>query len=388
MWTRPFPKLERRASPGASRGVARGYPVREGSHRKGTVDSEAGCNSVAQLGLGEMRSAIASSSKNACQYRSASRYPHHVDFRRLGSTGLKVSAIGLGGNTFAGTVGGDDAVATIRRALDVGMTFIDTADFYQRGRSEELIGQAVAGRRSEAVIATKLRHPMSESPNASGLSRRWILDAVEASLRRLGTDYIDLYQAHAPDDETPLEETLGAMDDLVHQGKVRYIGCSNYAAWELAYAVGISQRLGLTPWASVQPRWNLLEGLDDPTLLPACRRLGVGMIPYTPLASGILTGKYRRDQEPPAGTRLGDMAHMRGRLTEAKLAAVDRLRPWAEERGHTTGELAIAWLLSHPEVSTVIVGARTPAQVETNSRAASWRLSASERDEVAARVRG
>jgi len=310
-----------------------------------------------------------------------------VDFRRLGTTGLKVSAIGLGGNTFGGTVSGDAALAVVRRALDLGVSFIDTADFYQRGHSEELIGQALEGRRAEAVVATKLRHPMADSPYASGLSRRWLMAAVEASLRRLRTDYIDLYQAHAPDDETPLEETLRAMDDLVHQGKVRYIGCSNYAAWELAYAVGISQRLGLARWASVQPRWNLLDGLDDPTLLPACRRLGVGMIPYTPLASGILTGKYGRDQPPP-GTRLGDMAQMRGRLTQAKIAAVERLEPWAEARGRTTGELAIAWLLGHPEVATVIVGARTPDQVEANSRAVSWRLTPEERDEVAALARG
>ncbi len=307
-----------------------------------------------------------------------------MELRRLGCSGLKVSAIGLGGNTFGTTVHGDDAIAVIRRALDLGVTFIDTADVYSRGHSEELVGQAVAGRRHDVVIGTKLRHPMSESPYDGGLSRRWIMRAAEDSLRRLGTDYIDLYQAHAPDDETPLEETLRAMDDLVRQGKVRYTGCSNYAAWQLVQARGLSERAGLAPWVSAQNRWNVVEGLDDPHLLPACRQLGVGIIPYTPLASGILTGKYRPGEEPPAGTRAGDLARIRKRLTDTTLAAVDRLDPWAEARGHTVAELAIAWLLAHPEVSTVIVGARTPDQVEQNLRAAGWALTPAERDEVAA----
>ena len=306
-----------------------------------------------------------------------------MELRRLGHSGLKVSAIGLGGNTFGATVDGEEAVAVIRHALDAGITFIDTADAYSRGRSEELIGRAVSGRRTEVVLATKVRHPMGESPYASGLSRRWILQAAEDSLRRLGTDYLDLYQAHAPDDETPLEETLRALDDLVCQGKVRYLGCSNYPAWQLAQALGISERAGLAPWVSVQPRWNLLEGLDDPHLLPACRAFGIGMIPYTPLASGLLTGKYRAGAEPPPGTRAGDLPHIRRRLTEARLAAVERLRPWAEARGKTTGELALAWLLAHPEVSTVIVGARTARQIEQNVGAVSWALSPEERDQVA-----
>ncbi len=214
------------------------------------------------------------------------------------------------------------------------------------------------------------------------------MQEVESSLRRLNTDYIDLYQAHKPDPDSPLEETLRAMDDLVRQGKVRYLGCSNYQAWEMVRALGIGDKVGLTPWISVQPKWNLLEGLDDPTLLPACRELGIGIIPYTPLASGILTGKYRRGEEPPKGTRLGDIAQVRQRLTDAKLAAVERLKPWVEARGHTTGELAIAWLLAHPEVSTVIVGARTPQQIDTNLNALEWRLSTDERDEATRIARG
>jgi len=297
-----------------------------------------------------------------------------------------VSAIGLGGNSFGATVDGEDAVAVIRRALDLGVTFIDTADIYARGRSEELVGQAVAGRRHDVLVATKLRAPMGEGPYQGGLSRRWMMRAVEDSLQRLQTDYIDLYQAHSPDADTPLEETLRAMDDLVRQGKVRYIGCSNYPAWQLAQAVGISACAGLARWVSVQPRWNLLDGLDDPHLLAACSELGVGMIPYTPLASGVLTGKYRVGEEPPVGTRLGDYPRMRSRLSDERLTVVERLRQWAEERGHTVAELAVAWLLAHEQVSTVIVGARTPTQVEENVRAIDWRLTPEERDEVAGLV--
>ncbi len=305
-----------------------------------------------------------------------------MELRRLGNTGLKVSAIGLGGNTFGTTVKDDAAVAVIRRALDLGITFVDTADIYSSGRSEELVGQALAGRRAEVVLASKVGAAVPAEHRGGRLSRRWIMQGVENSLRRLGTDYIDLYQAHRPDDETPLEETLRAMDDLVRQGKVRYIGCSNYAAWQLAHGLGISRQEGLASWVSVQPRWNLLEGLEDPHLLPACRTFGVGIIPYTPLASGFLTGKYRAGVEPAPGTRAGDLPNVRQRLTEEKLAKVEQLRPWAEGRGHTVGELAIGWLLGHPEVSTVIVGARSPEQVEENVRAAEWRISPEEVEEV------
>lgn len=298
--------------------------------------------------------------------------------RRLGKSGLKVSAIGLGGNTFGATVQGEDAISVIRHALDVGILFIDTADSYSAGRSEELIGRAIAGRRGEVVLASKVGWEVSRGPKVGRLSRRWIMESVEESLRRLGTDYLDLYQAHKPDDETPLEETLRAMDDLVRQGKVRYIGGSNYAAWQMVQALGISQRQGLTSWVSMQPRWNMLDGLDDPHLLAACRACGVGIIPYTPLASGILTGKYRPGEAPAEGTRAADIATVRQRLTEAKLQAVERLKSWAAARGHSVGELAIAWLLAHPEVSTVIIGARSAAQVEQNVRATEWVLTPEE----------
>ncbi len=306
-----------------------------------------------------------------------------MDLRPLGRSGLQVSTIGLGGNTFGATVDGDEAVAVVHAALNAGITFIDTADVYSRGRSEELIGRAITGCRHDVVLATKVRQPMGPGPYERGLSRRWIMRAIEDSLRRLGTDYVDLYQVHAPDDETPIEETLRALDDLVRAGKVRYLGCSNFAAWEMVRAIGVAEQHGWTPWISLQQRWNILEGLDDETHLRACQRLGVGIIPYTPLASGILTGKYRRGEAPPPGTKAGDVPTMRGRLTDEKLAATERLQDWAQARGHTAGELAIAWLLAYPQVSTVIVGARRPEQVEENLRAAEWKLSEAERDEAA-----
>jgi aryl-alcohol dehydrogenase-like predicted oxidoreductase len=275
----------------------------------------------------------------------------------------------------------------IRRALELGVTFIDTADVYSFGRSEELISQALEGRRHEVVLATKSGYPMTGGEHRRGLSRRWMFQALEESLRRLRTDHVDLYQAHTPDASTPLEETVRAMDDMVRQGTVRYIGCSNFSAWQLAQAHGLSDQHGMSRWISAQNRWNLLDGLDDPSLVPACTALGVGIIPYTPLASGILTGKYRRGEEPPPGTRAADLPQVRQRLNDEKLAAVERLRPWAEERGHSTAELAVGYLLSYPEVSSVIVGARTAEQVEQNVQY-DWVLTPAERAEVDAIVAG
>jgi aryl-alcohol dehydrogenase-like predicted oxidoreductase len=305
-----------------------------------------------------------------------------MEQRALGKSGLTVSAIGLGGNTFGATVHDDDAVRTIHAALDQGITFIDTADVYSQGRSEELVGQAIRDRRERVVVATKCGITLDAGPHAGGLSRRWIVQAAEDSLRRLGTDYIDLFYAHRPDPSTPIEETLRAMDDLVTSGKVRYLGVSNFKAWEVAQGIGVSERLGLNRWTAVQNRWNLLDGLDSPELEDAAPELGIGIIPYTPLASGILTGKYRKGAEPEPGTRAGDLPRVRERITDAKLEAVDRVRVWADERGHTVAEAAIAWLLAHPPVSSVIAGARTPDQVASNVAAASWQMTPEERDEL------
>jgi aryl-alcohol dehydrogenase-like predicted oxidoreductase len=308
-----------------------------------------------------------------------------MQLRRLGNSGLKVSAIGLGGNTFGGTADTEAATAIIHGALDLGINFIDTANTYTNTRSETILGEALAGRRQDVILATKCGWPMpSGNPYEGGLSRKWIMQSIDESLRRLKTDYVDLYQAHRPDPETPIEETLRAFDDIVRAGKARYIGCSNYQAWELAKAHGISKAGNMTQWVSAQNRWNLLDGLDDPTLVPASHDMGVGIIPYTPLASGMLTGKYQRGVTPPAGTRAGDMAMVRERMSDAKLEAVERLTPWAEARDHSTTDLAIAWLLAFPEVSTVIVGARSAEQLALNVKADGWNLTPEERDEVSA----
>lgn len=311
-----------------------------------------------------------------------------MEQRRLGRSGLAVSAIGLGGNTFGATVDGDEAVRTIQAAIDQGVTFIDSADVYSMGRSEELVGQAIAGRRESVVVATKCGIQLDSGPHAGGLSRRWIMQAAEDSLRRLNTDYIDLFYAHRPDPETPIDETLRAMEDLVRDGKVRYIGCSNFRAWEVAHGIGVSREIGSQGWVAAQQRWNLLDGLDSPELEQAAEALGVGIVPYTPLASGILTGKYRKGAEPEAGTRAADLPRVRERITDAKLDAVERIRPWAEERGHTVAEAAIAWLLAHPVVSSVIAGARTPEQSTANIKAAEWVMTPEERDELTALARG
>jgi aryl-alcohol dehydrogenase-like predicted oxidoreductase len=293
-----------------------------------------------------------------------------------------VTRLGLGGNTFGGTVDGDDAVAVIRAAIEHGITFIDTADMYSYGRSEELVGQAIQGRRQDVVLATKVGMAMDETPMHRGLSRRWIVHSIEQSLRRLGTDYVDLYQAHQPDPDTPIEESLRAFDDLVSQGKVRYVGCSNYRAWQMAQAAAVAERYGWAPFVSAQNRWNILNGPDDPSLLDACPALGLGVIPYRPLASGVLTAKYPAGQAPSAGTRLGDMPRLARGYHEADFAAADRLKTWAEERGHTTAEAAIAALLTYPQVSTVIVGARTIDQVRQNMRALEWQMTVEERDQA------
>ena len=306
-----------------------------------------------------------------------------MELRRLGTSGLLVSAIGLGGNTFGATVDGDEAVRVIQSAIDQGITFIDTADVYSKGRSEELVGQALKGRRDGVVLTTKAGMAFSDSPYEQGTSRRWLTASVERSLRRLGVDHVDLLQVHRFDPQTPPEETIRALDDLVRSGKVRYIGNSNYEAWQIAESQGIARHHGLSPWVSAQNRWNLIDGLSDPTLLGAADSLGFGIIPYTPLASGLLTGKYQGTTAAPEGTRLARMGSYDKRATPENLARVDRLSEWARARGHTVGELAIAFLLAHRQVGSVIVGARTIEQVTHNLKAADWVLTPEERDIVA-----
>lgn len=306
-----------------------------------------------------------------------------MQYKRLGRSGLKVSAVGLGGNTFGRYADEKETARVIHAALDVGINFFDTADVYNSGVSEEYVGKALKDRRGGAVIASKVAMAMGDGPNDRGLSRAHIMDGVHAGLRRLGTDYMDLLQVHAWDAETPIEETMRALDDLVRNGKVRYIGCSNFTAWQLVWSLWASDRHDLASFVSVQPRYSLVDRSIEKELLPACQQFGVGIIPYSPLAGGVLTGKYEEGKEPPAGTR----AHGNERFgsqhgTHRNFEIARRARQWAEARGHTVGELAIAWLVAHPEVSSVIAGVTKPEQVAANAKAAAWELTPEEVAEV------
>ena len=313
-----------------------------------------------------------------------------MEYRTLGSSGLKVSAVSLGGDTFGRDIDEQSTMAVIGHALDIGINYIDTADVYGRGggRSEEFIGKAVKGKRDRVIIASKFGVAVGEGSqqfaNRDGLgSRAYLMKAVEASLKRLDTDYIDLYQFHQPDPATPIEETLRAMEDLVKTGKVRYIGGSNLPAWELCEAMWVSQTAGISSFVTVQPRYNLLDRHCEEELVPCCLNYGVGVIPWYPLAGGFLTGKYRRGAPLPAGTRFGsNPAFYAWLLTEENFSMLDRLNIFVESHGHTMAELAIAWLVSHPWVSTVIAGVTRPVQVTTNAAAAEWKLTVDEMKEI------
>jgi aryl-alcohol dehydrogenase-like predicted oxidoreductase len=309
-----------------------------------------------------------------------------VEYRQLGRCGLRVSALGLGGSTFGRQCDAALTARVVGRALDLGINFVDTADVYADGLSETYLGRAVRDRRREVVLATKVGGPTSAAPNGRGLSRAHIMNAVEDSLRRLDTDVIDLYQCHLPDEDTPIEETLRALEDLVRQGKVRYVGCSNFAAWQVCAAVWTADLRALTPLVSVQPRYNMLDRTIETELLPLCRQYGIGVIPYHPLAAGILTGKYRAGEPPPAGTRFAGAPALQEQLTEERLAVVTRLDGWARDHGHRVAELAFAWLRSRPEVSTIIAGATSVAQVEANVAAQDWQLTPAEVQEIEALV--
>ena len=304
--------------------------------------------------------------------------------RTLGNSNLVVSTVGLGGNNFGGRIDFAASRAVVHRALDLGVTLIDTADSYgNRGGSEEALGEILGARRNEIVLATKFGMPMDDAGRLRGASRGYIMGAVEASLTRLRTDRIDLYQLHRPDAKTPIEETLRALDDLVRQGKVRFIGCSNLSAQEVVAAQETARAHGLTPFISCQDEYSLLEREIERELLPVIAARGLGLLPYFPLASGLLTGKYVRGSPPPRGTRLArNSAHAADYLTERNWRVVEALSDFASRRGHSLIELAFGWLLSHPEVSSVIAGATSPAQVEANVAAAGWQLSNDELAEV------
>jgi 1-deoxyxylulose-5-phosphate synthase len=312
-----------------------------------------------------------------------------MKMRRLGNTGLKVSEICLGTMTFGHQCDVPTSFAILDKAVEHGVNFIDTADVYPvppapetAGRTEEIIGAWMEGKRDQFVLATKCRMRVGRGPNDEGLSRRHILQAVEASLRRLRTDFLDLYQAHSPDSETPLEETLRAFDDLVRQGKVRYIGCSNYPAWQVALALGMSASLHLARLDCVQPRYNLLYREIESELLPLCRDQGVGVIAYNPLAGGLLTGKHRFEGAPVEGTRFtlgktGDLYRQRY-WHQAQFQAVEELRHFFEPRNRSLVQVAIAWVLAQPGVTSAIVGATKPEQLDASLGAADVTLAIEE----------
>jgi aryl-alcohol dehydrogenase-like predicted oxidoreductase len=301
-----------------------------------------------------------------------------MEYRTLGRSGVRVSVIGLGGNTFGRFADAAGTARIVARALELGINFIDTADIYGAGQSETLLGSALKGQRERVLLATKVGMKLGDGPNEVGASRKRVIEGCEASLRRLQTDWIDLYQIHQFDPETPLDETLAALDTLVRAGKVRYVGCSNFSAWQLAHALGLSERDHLTRFVSIQPEYNLLRRDVERELVPCCAALGVGIIPYFPLEAGVLTGKYKPGEPAPAGTRGHDNPAFGHRLRPEALAAVQRLDAWARERGHSVGELALAWLAAQPTVATVIAGTTRPEQVEANVRAGDWHLTPDE----------
>ena len=303
--------------------------------------------------------------------------------KRLGDSGLKVSVVGLGCNNFGRRLAEVGALEVVATALDAGITLFDTADIYSEGQSEAILGKALRGRREQAIIATKFGGQMGTSPFQRGASRRWPRIAVEGSLRRLGTDWIDVYQLHFPDDDTPIEETLRTLDDLVHEGKVRYVGSSNFAAWQVADAEWTARTNHLARFVSAQNEYNLLQRSVEAELTAACVRYGIGIIPYSPLASGLLTGKFQRGEPPPPDTRIGKNPQLAQRwLTDRNFDLIESLRRFAEQRSLSLLDVAIGGLAAQPQVASVIAGAMTPQQVQANVRAGQWQPSAEDLHEL------
>jgi aryl-alcohol dehydrogenase-like predicted oxidoreductase len=303
--------------------------------------------------------------------------------RNLGTSGLLVSLVGLGCNNFGGRIDLEASRKVVHKALDLGITLFDTADVYgNQGGSETCLGAILGDRRKEIVLATKFAMPMDKDGTLKGASRRYIMSAVEASLKRLKTDWIDLYQVHQPDPLTPIEETLRALDDLVRHGKVRYIGCSNFPAWQVVAAHWTSRHHNLNAFVSCQDEYSLLVHDIERELVPAMTQYGLGLLPYFPLASGLLTGKYKRDAKPE-GARLSYMQDLADRyMTETNWSIVERLAAFAAKRDRSVLELAFSWLAARPAVSSIIAGATKPEQVELNVKAADWALTAEEVEEI------
>ena len=306
-----------------------------------------------------------------------------MQYRRMGSSGLYVSVVGLGTNNFGFRMDEESSIRVFRHAVDEGINFIDTADSYGNGLSEERIGLALKGNRHDVIIASKAGNPVGEGQNRRGASRNHIMNQVEVSLRFLQTDYIDLYQIHRPDPNTPIEETMRALDDLVRQGKVRYIGCSNFAAWQVCEANWLARANSLNQFVTVQPEYNMLNRTVEQELVPFCHEYNIGILPFYPLASGFLTGKYRQGEPLPEGARLtGNERAQANTLTEKNYAMLGKLEAFAEERGHPMVELAIAWLLGDSAVCSVIAGATKNEQVTANVKAADWVLTPEDMTEI------
>ncbi len=303
--------------------------------------------------------------------------------RKLGTSALEVSVVGLGCNNF-GILDIEASRKVVGRALDLGVNFLDTADIYgNRGGSEEQLGAILGARRKSIVLATKFGMAMDDDAAKARGSRAYIMDAVEASLKRLNTDWIDLYQYHTPDAKTPMEETLAALDDLVKAGKVRAIGCSNLPASGVREAAALSRAKGLAPFVTAQDEYSLVARGAEKELLPAIESCGLSLLPYFPLASGLLTGKYARGSDIPANTRFGRMTRFSDRyMNDENWRIVEGLRAFCEARGRSLLELAFAWLLAHPALASVIAGATRPEQIEANVKAAQWELTPDELAEV------
>jgi len=305
-----------------------------------------------------------------------------MHYRQLGDSGLKVSVVGLGCNNFGRRVDRAGTARVVDAAIDEGINLFDTADVYSDGESEEFLGAAIKDRRDRVIVATKFRSSMGEGPNDAGGSRGYIYRAIEASLRRLQTDYIDLYQMHSPDRDTPIEETLSTLNDLVREGKVRYLGSSNFAGWQIADADWVARVNHWVPFVSAQNHYSLLERGVERDVIPACERFKLGMLPFFPLASGLLTGKYRRGEAAPEGTRLASNPRADRFLNDTAFDTVEGLERFGQERGVSLLQIAIGGLAAQPQVASVIAGATRAEQVTINAKSGTWVPSAEELAEI------
>jgi len=291
-----------------------------------------------------------------------------MEYRKLGSAGINVSPVCLGTMMFGGPTNEADSTRIIHKAIDAGVNFIDTADIYNAGESEVVVGKAIADRRDQVVLATKGRQPMGTGTNDAGAGRAYMMRALDASLKRLGTDYVDVYYLHTPDEATPIEETLRAMDDMVRSGRVHYVACSNFRAWRLAEALWTSDGLNLNRFTCVQPLYNIVNRDIEVELLPLCEEYGIGVVSYSPLARGILTGKYKPGGEFPAGSRASrnDKRMQQAELRDASFEVAQKIVSRCSEKGVSASQFALAWVLANPILTSVIVGPRTMEQYDDN----------------------